>query len=109
MTDDAGQYRNVGREFAGFHTVNHGIEEYVRGEAHTNTIEGYFSLLKRGIIGVYHHVSQQHLRRYLGEFDFRYNERMGLGVNDNQRRDKALAGIEGKRLTYRRAGDGANV
>lgn len=109
MTDDAGQYRNVGREFAGFHTVNHGIEEYVRGDAHTNTIEGYFSLLKRGLIGTYHHVSQQHLRRYLGEFDFRYNERIALGVNDDARRDKALAGIEGKRLTYRRTGDGANV
>jgi hypothetical protein len=109
MTDDAGQYRPIGPEFAGFATVNHGIEEYVRGDAHTNTIEGYFSLLKRGINGVYHHVSQQHLKRYLGEFDFRYNERMGLGVNDAERRDKALAGIEGKRLTYRRAGDGANV
>lgn len=109
MTDDAGQYRPIGPEFAGFATVNHGIEEYVRGEAHTNTIEGYFSLLKRGINGVYHHVSQQHLKRYLGEFDFRYNERIALGVNDAERRDKALAGIEGKRLTYRRPSDGASA
>lgn len=102
MTDDAGQYRNVGLEFAGFHTVNHGIEEYVRGEAHTNTIEGYFSILKRGINGTYHHVSQQHLKRYLAEFDFRYNERVALGVTDDERAEKALAGIGGKRLTYRR-------
>ena len=101
-TDDAGQYRVIGPEFAGYETVNHGIEEYVRGDAHTNTIEGYFSLLKRGIMGVYHHVSQQHLKRYLGEFDFRYNERMALKVNDEERADKVLAGIGGKRLTYRR-------
>lgn len=109
MTDDAGQYRIIGPAFASHETVNHGIEEYVRGKAHTNTIEGYFSILKRGINGTYHHVSQQHLRRYLGEFDFRYNERMALGVNDSERAAKALKGIEGKRLTYRRTGDGANV
>jgi transposase-like protein len=101
MTDDAGQYRIVGREFARHQSVNHGIEEYVRGEAHTNTIEGYFSILKRGITGVYHHVSQQHLKRYLAEFDFRYNERMALGVNDFERAAKALRGVAGKRLTYR--------
>ncbi|MEQ8250570.1 MAG: IS1595 family transposase [Oceanibaculum nanhaiense] len=99
MTDDAGQYRYMGREFARHEIVNHGIEEYVRGDAHTNTVEGYFSILKRGITGVYHHVSQQHLRRYLGEFDFRYNERK---VSDTERAAKALKGIEGKRLTYRR-------
>lgn len=106
MTDDAGQYRVIGPEFAGYETVNHGIEEYVRGDAHTNTIEGYFSILKRGITGVYHHVSQKHLRRYLGEFDFRYDERKGLGVSDAARAKKALKGIEGKRLTYRRTGAG---
>lgn len=70
---------------------------------HTNTVENYFSILKRGITGTYHHVSQQHLKRYLGEFDFRYNERMGLGVNDDERMAKAATGIVGKRLTYRRA------
>jgi transposase-like protein len=102
MTDDAGQYRLVGDESARHESVNHGIEEYVRGDAHTNTIENYFSILKRGINGVYHHVSQQHLRRYLAEFDFRYNERAALGVDDAQRATKALQGIEGKRLTYRR-------
>ena len=74
MTDDAGQYRIVGPEFARHESVNHGIGEYVRGDAYTNTVEGYFSILKRGISGVYHHVSQQHLKRYLAEFDFRYSE-----------------------------------
>lgn len=73
----------------------------MRGEAHTNTIEGYFSILKRGINGTYHHVSQQHLKRYLGEFDFRYNERVALGVRDAERAEKIMRGAEGKRLTYR--------
>jgi transposase-like protein len=99
MTDEAGAYKEVGREFAGHGAVNHSIEEYVRGGFyHTNTCENYFSLLKRGIIGVYHHVSQQHLKRYVGEFDFRYNSRMALGVDDFARADRALKGIEGKRL-----------
>ena len=73
----------------------------MRGDAHTQTIEGYFSIFKRGIYGVYHHVSEQHLKRYLGEFDFRYNERIALGVNDAQRAAKAIKGAAGKRLTYR--------
>ena len=90
-------------------TVQHSIGEYVRGDAHTNTVEGYFSILKRGIIGTYHHVSQQHLKRYLAEFDFRHNERMALGVNDRERATKMLKGITGKRLTYRRTGIGSNV
>ncbi len=102
MTDGEGQYRLVRDMFASHETVNHGIGEYVRGNAHTNTIEGYFSILKRGIIGTYHHVSPQHLKRYLAEFDFRYNERTALGVDDKMRADRALAGIEGRRLTYRR-------
>ena len=98
------QYITVGREYAGHGTVNHSIEEYVRdGFWHTNTVENYFSILKRGITGTYHHVSQQHLKRYLAEFDFRYNERSGLGVPDAERTAKALKGIVGKRLTYRRA------
>jgi hypothetical protein len=87
--------------FAKHETVNHSIGEYVRGEVHTNTIEGYFSILKRGITGTYHHVSPQPLKRYLAEFDFRYNERMALGVSDEARTTKALRGIVGKRLTYR--------
>jgi transposase-like protein len=103
MTDDASVYVPIGRDFSGHGAVNHSIEEYVRGGFwHTNTIENYFSILKRGITGVYHHVSQQHLKRYLGEFDFRYNERMGLGISDDERMAKAAKGIAGKRLTYRR-------
>ncbi|WP_420966851.1 IS1595 family transposase [Bradyrhizobium sp. B120] len=100
MTDDAGQYRQTHKDFT-HEVVNHGIGEYVRGDAHTNTIEGYFSILKRGITGTYHHVSPQHLKRYLAEFDFRYNERMALGVSDEARTTKALRGIIGKRLKYR--------
>ena len=102
MTDDAGQYRHMHKDFARHEVVNHGILEYVRGDAHTNTIEGYFSILKRGITGTYHHVSAQHLKRYLAEFDFRYNERESLGVSDAQRMEKSLKGIVGKRMTYRR-------
>ena len=98
-TDDAGQYRHMGRDFH-HEVVNHGIEEYVRGHAHTNTIESYFAVLKRGITGTYHHVSQQHLKRYLAEFDFRYNERTALEVTDAERATKALQGVVGKRVTY---------
>lgn len=103
MTDEAGQYRQVGREYARHEKVNHGIEEYVRGDAYTNTVEGYFSILKRGITGVYHHVSQKHLHRYLAEFDFRYSSRK---TTDFERASLALMGIQGKRLTYRRADAG---
>jgi transposase-like protein len=103
MTDESPTYIPMGRDFAGHGAVNHSIEEYVRGTFwHTNTIENYFSILKRGITGVYHHVSQQHLKRYLAEFDFRYNERMALGVDDDERMARAAIGIKGKRLTYRR-------
>jgi hypothetical protein len=91
MTDGEGQYRILGPMFAKHEAVNHGIGEYVRGEAHTNTVEGYFSILKRGIVGTYHHVSQQHLKRYLAEFDFRYNERTALGVEDAERARRSLA------------------
>jgi transposase len=102
LNRNAGQYRHMGEEFAKHEAANHGIGEYVRGDAHSDTVENYFSILKRGITGTYHHVSQQHLKRYLAEFDFRYNERSGLGVNDAERATKALKGIVGKRLTYRR-------
>lgn len=100
MTDDAGQYRHMNRDFV-HQSVNHGIGEYVRGTAHTNTVENYFSILKRGITGTYHHVSQQHLHRYLVEFDFRHNNRIALGVDDAMRADRLLNGVVGKRLTYR--------
>lgn len=98
MSDDAPYTNGI---LTGHETVNHSIGEYVRGDVHTNTIEGYFSILKRGIMGTYHHVSPQHLKRYLAEFDFRYNERASLGVNDEARADKLVRGIVGKRLTYR--------
>jgi transposase-like protein len=101
MTDEGRAAMSIGRDFDKHQSVNHSAGEYVRGGAHTNTIEGYFSILKRGINGTYHHVSQQHLKRYLAEFDFRYNERMALGVSDEARTAKALRGIVGKRLTYR--------
>lgn len=105
MTDEAPVYKKTGKEFAGHGTVNHSINEYVRhgGFKHTNTVEGYFSILKRGINGVFQHVSQQHLKRYLGEFDFRYNTRSALGFDDAQRSVEALRGIVGKRLTYQTA------
>ena len=97
MTDEAKQYRVVGKEFSGHKRVYHSIYEYVRGEAHTNTIEGYFSIFKRGMKGVYQHCSEGHLHRYLSEFDFRYNTR---DLEDHERAGKALRGIEGRRLTY---------
>jgi transposase-like protein len=100
-TDQSPVYTEIGTSFASHATVNHSIKEYVRGDAHTNTVEGYFSIFKRGIYGVYHHVSEQHLKRYLCEFDFRYNERTALGVTDTERTEKAIRGAEGKRLTYR--------
>ena len=110
MTDDSTVYPKIGEEYAGHGTVNHSIEEYVRGGFwHRNTVENYFSIMMRGITGVYHHVSQQHLKRYLAEYDFRYNEREALGVNDAERMEKSIQGIVGKRLTYRRAGFGPNV
>lgn len=103
MTDESSIYPSVTGAFAGHSTVNHGIGEYVRGGFfHTNTVEGYFSILKRGIIGTYHHVSSDHLKRYLAEFDFRYNERSALGISDAERMSKSIPGIVGKRLTYRR-------
>jgi hypothetical protein len=107
MSDESEHSLQMGKEYARHQTVKHGIGEYVRGDAHTNTVEGYFSILKRGIVGTYHHVSPQHLKRYLAEFDFRYNERSALGVNDSERATKALKGIVGKRLTYRPIGQRA--
>lgn len=98
-TDAFKSYVKVGREFASHETVDHNFE-YVRGDAHTNTAESYFAILKRGINGVYHHVSEAHLHRYLSEFDFRYNNREANGVDDAERTRRALMGVEGKRLMY---------
>ncbi|MGD1043319.1 MAG: IS1595 family transposase [Sedimentisphaerales bacterium] len=101
MTDDLNCYRGIGREFAGGHQfVNHSTGEYARGNVTTNTAESYFSLLKRGIEGVFHHVSKQHLNRYCDEFEFRWNHRK---VNDGTRAEHAILGAEGKRLTYKKA------
>lgn len=100
MTDEAGQYRFLHRDFA-HDFVSHGAGEYGRGEVHTNTIEGYFSIFKRGMKGVYQHCSKKHLARYLAEYDFRYNNREANGVGDGERMENALRGIAGKRLTYK--------
>lgn len=100
VTDEAGQYQNRLGHFAAHGVVRHGIGEYGRGEIHTNTIEGYFSIFKRGMKGVYQHCSEKHLHRYLAEFDFRYNNRSALGVEDAERTEAAIKGIVGKRLTY---------
>ena len=107
LTDEAAHYNVAGVYFNGHETVNHKAEEYVRladRSIHTNTVEGYFSIFKRGMKGVYQHCGKQHLHRYLAEFDFRYSNRVALGVNDTMRTDAALKGISGKRLTYRRTG-----
>jgi hypothetical protein len=103
MTDQASWYKSVGKEFASHSSVNHAIEEYVRGNIHTNTVEGYYSIFKRGMKGIYQHCSEKHLHRYLSEFDFRYSYRVKLSYSDEMRADQALKGIRGKRLTYRTA------
>jgi transposase-like protein len=100
-TDEGATSKGLGRLFEKHDSVNHSIGEYVRGDVHTNTIEGYFSIMKRGIHGVYHHVSQRHLKRYLAEYDFRYNEREKVGVSDAARMAKSVNGIVGKRLYYK--------
>jgi transposase-like protein len=120
MTDEHGSYKEVGREFSSHDTVNHSKDEYVRywnevtdetrpdgkpvvetTTITTNTVEGYYSVFKRGMKGVYQHCSEKHLHRYLSEFDFRYSNRMALGVNDGERRTLAIKNAAGKRLTYR--------
>lgn len=104
MTDEAGHYLAVGRQFAEHGVVRHGQDEYVSTDdrtIHTNTIEGYFSIFKRGMKGVYQHCSKKHLHRYLAEFDFRYSNRSALGCEDQERAIRAVIGGVGKRLTYR--------
>ena len=101
MTDESQSYIKVGREFAEHGVVHHNRGEYGRGDIHTNTIEGYFSIFKRGMKGVYQHCAKEHLHRYAAEFEFRYNARVALGVDDQQRADKVLGGVSGKRLMYR--------
>lgn len=107
-TDESPSYEKLGREFAGHSTVNHSANEYVRlgGFAHTNTAEGRFSLMKRAVFGTHHSISEAHLSRYLTEWDFKYNNR---NVDDAERAQMALRGIEGRRLTYRRTDKAANA
>lgn len=100
MTDAFPSYKGLQHEFATHEVINHQLEEYVRGDVYTNTAESFFAILKRGVNGVYHHVSEAHLHRYLSEFDFRYNNREANGVDDAERTRRALAGAEGKRLMY---------
>jgi transposase-like protein len=100
-TDESRLYTGVDQHFATHETVKHSAKEYARGDVHTNSAEGYFSIFKRGMRGVYQHCREKHLHRYLAEFDFRYNHRIALGFNDGERAALAIKGIEGKRLTYR--------
>lgn len=107
MTDQAMHYRKIGADFSAHHTVNHATGEYVRKgqpEIHTNTVENYFSVFKRGMKGTYQHCGHNHLNRYLAEFDFRYNNRAALEVSDQQRAENLLSGVVGKRLTYQTIG-----
>ena len=105
-TDESRLYPKVGAEFAAHETVQHSAGEYARGDVTTNSVEGFFGVIKRGMKGVYQHCGEQHFQRYINEFAFRYNNRAKLGVNDAMRAAMALRGIEGKRLTYRRIGEG---
>lgn len=105
MTDEAAVYTKVGREFAEHSFVRHGAKEYARGDVCTNTVESSFAILKRGLNGTFHSVSEKHLQRYCHEFDFRWNTRQSQGFTDSMRAEIALKGIEGKRLTYRRTSE----
>lgn len=105
MTDSSSTSDWMRDVFAGHEKVNHHQHEYARGSIHSNTVESFFATMKRGIHGVYHHVSPQHLKRYLAEYDYRYNQREAVGVSDAERMAKSIPGIVGKRLTYRRTGE----
>lgn len=111
MTDGAGHYKKIGKEFDLHESTNHTQKEYAKDSkvegvrAHSNTVESYFGILKRGIAGVYHHVSEEHLQRYVDEFDFRFTNRKSMGVDDVQRAELLLKGVVGKRLTYERVAE----
>ena len=100
LTDEAKQYVPIGKGFEYHFHVNHGEGQYVDGPVHTNTIEGFFSIFKRGMKGIYQHCSEKHLHRYLAEYDFRYNNRVKLGCDDKERANRTLLGVCGKRLKY---------
>ena len=104
MTDEAGQYAHLGKHFTEHDFVRHAAGEYGRGIVHTNTVEGFYSVFKRGMKGIYQHCAERHLHRYVAEFDFRYSNRVKLGVDDLARSERALKGAVGKRLMYRTAG-----
>ena len=98
-----------GAEFASPGKVNHGKDGYVRGHVHSNTVAGFFAIVKRGVTGTFHHVSETRLARYYAEFGFCYSDLSGLGISDTMRSDEALRGIGGERLTYLWPRQGANV
>ena len=112
MTDEARRYERLGQEFSQHDTVDHSREEYAYRDRKTgtmigiNTVEGYYSIFKRGMKGIYQHCGEKHLHRYLAEFDFRYSNRVRLGVDDVERTERAVKGIVGKRLTYQTTGRG---
>jgi ISXO2-like transposase domain len=100
MTDEGGAYATLYEHFASHESVSHKADEWVRDDVHTNTVEGYFSIFKRGMKGIYQHCSEKHLHRYLAEFDFRYSNRAKLGIDDVERTARLVRGAVGKRLTY---------
>jgi transposase-like protein len=102
ITDEAGQYAHLNKHFTEHDFVRHSKGEYGRGDVHTNTAEGFYSVFKRGMKGVYQHCAEKHLHRYVAEFDFRYSNRIKLGVDDGERAEKIVTGAMGKRLMYRR-------
>ena len=108
MTDDSLVYYHVGKDYPKHDAVNHSKDEYVRGEAHVNTAESFFALVKRGIYGTFHAVSEQHLQRYINEAQFKWNNRIANGIDDSTRANNAIKGASGKRLTYRQAGSAAS-
>jgi transposase-like protein len=101
MTDEWSGYYSLSDHFANHQSVSHKADEWARGDVHTNTVEGYFSIFKRGMKGVYQHCSEKHLHRYVAEFDFRYNNRSALGIEDQERIRNAIYGLKGKRIYYR--------
>jgi transposase-like protein len=107
-TDESKLYKGAEAHVAQHETIHHGRKEYARGDVTTNSVEGFFSIFKRGMKGIYQHCQEKHLHRYLSEYDFRYNNRIALGVDDESRAAVALRGVVGKRLTYKTVG-GANA
>ena len=108
MTDELASYESIGKEFSGHSTVNHSADEYVRlgNFVHINTAECRFSLMKRAVFGTHHSISEAHLHRYLGEWDYKWNTRK---TSDAERMSQSIPGIVGKRLTYRRIGEAAHA